>query len=161
MAIGAAPALSPRLLTLILLNEDGLGVGLRLEQEQDIANRACSCYNHAMPASWKTARQNGRRPISKGRSGFTLIELLVVIAIIAILAAMLLPVLTKAKSSSKTTACVSNIEEIGLAEKMCDDSMNDCLSILFPLRRCPSPRTGLCRTERVIFGKIGCGSADT
>jgi len=59
------------------------------------------------------------------RKAFTLIELLVVIAIIALLMAILMPALNRAKEQARAVACRSNLKQVGIAAQMYADSWNN------------------------------------
>lgn len=68
-----------------------------------------------------------RRP---GARAFTLIELLVVISIITILAAMLVPVLSRARATTRGTACISNLRQIGIAVQIYVQDNNNRLPVM-------------------------------
>src|SRR5580698_10248889 len=77
---------------------------------------------------YRSINSHRRRP--QGLA-FTLIELLVVIAIIAILAAILFPVFSQAKAAAKSSVCLSNMKQMGLAVMMymgdSDDTFPECV----------------------------------
>jgi len=75
------------------------------------------------------ARVQGCR--TKAGLAFTLIELLVVIAIIAILAALLLPVLGRAKESARGAACIGNLRQVGVALQLYVDANNQRLPTMY------------------------------
>ena len=64
------------------------------------------------------------------KRGFTLIELMVVIAVIAILAALVLPSLSRAKDTARRTSCVSNLRQVSLAIYLYADDCSDSLPVL-------------------------------
>ncbi len=79
---------------------------------------------------FKQERQSGTitgRRVSKKASGFTLIELLVVVAIIALLMAILMPALAKAREQAKSTACLSNMKQLGAMIQMYASEYNGCI----------------------------------
>ena len=72
------------------------------------------------------------RPSRRTDSGFTLVELLVVIGIIAVLIAILLPMLKKAQAAAQRVTCMSNLRQLTIAHKMYSDDNKNWLMMGWP-----------------------------
>jgi len=103
-----------------------------------------------------------------GRRAFTLIELLVVIAIVAILAALLLPALSRAKESGRRTACINNLRQLDLALRVYVDEHEGFFTPRMLLRQWPSQLIDYyqelnvlrCPTENLAAGNGNRDEAD-
>src|ERR1700733_15304525 len=95
-----------------------------------------------MFASYRQSRLTPKFSPGLVKNGFTLIELLVVIAIIAILAAILLPVLAKAKERALRISCANNLREYGTVIKIYAGDSNDNLPNIYSAAN-PTPANWL------------------
>ena len=95
---------------------------------ENFRHRACIC--RSCVEKFRREKNFPAPRAARSAPGFTLIELLVVIAIVAILAAMLLPVLGKAKLTAQRADCIGNLRQLGVAAELYWD---DCGGNGFPL----------------------------
>ena len=117
-------------------------------------NRACICRTCMEKFQLEKTFSSVRPPHAARRAaGFTLIELLIVIAIIAILSALLLPTLGKARATAKRAVCESNLRQLGVAAELYwDDNTGKCFNYNF----------GTTNSGRILwFGWLGAGAETT
>ena len=86
---------------------------------------------------------------------FTLIELLVVIAIIGLLAALLLPAFARAREQGRSTACLSNLHQIGLALQLYVQDNQNRMPVMYDRPVSANPATNLASVDIVLSNHLG------
>jgi len=103
-------------------------------------------------------RENGERTNSCSNSpsvAFTLVELLVVLSIISILAALLLPALSRAKESGRSAACLGNLHQIGIALQLYVDESHNRMPTLYDLSTNNPPPPPTQSIDCVLAAQLG------
>ena len=108
---------------------------------------------HSRAARCRPLRQ-AKMPDATGE-GFTLLELLVVIGIIAVLAALLLPALGRAKEEARATACLSNLHQVGIALQVYAQENNNKLPVMYDRDLTGDPTGTNACINQVLFTQLG------
>src|SRR5689334_16443007 len=87
------------------------------------------------------------------KRAFTLIELLVVLAIIVILAALLLPTISRTKESGRSAVCLNNLHQIGLGLQLYVDENQNHLPVMYD-RPPNNPGTNVASIDRVLLPEV-------
>ena len=115
-----------------------------------------------MPIQLPESRARPRvRPAHREKPGFTLIELAIVIAIIAILAALLLPAISRTKELGRSTVCLNNLHQIGVACKLYVQDNQNRLPVMYDHGTNDTPPPGPAINQVLLPTSAACPTSST